>query len=40
MEVTFQANERNEYKDDENHLAAYISLKDSFVVNLEEGNEK
>ncbi len=40
MEVTFKANDWNEYKDDGNHLVAYISLRDSFVVNVEEGNEK
>ncbi len=40
MEATFQAYEWDEYGNDGNHLVAYISLGDNFVVNAEEGNEE
>lgn len=39
MEAMFQVDEWDEYEDDGNHLATYISLRDNFTMNVKQGNE-
>jgi hypothetical protein len=40
MEVTFQVDEWDEYKNDGDHLAACNSLRDNFIMNAKQGNEE